>query len=211
MGAVYLHKATTMREGKNPDPWPPAGINDEEPVALLRRAYAELTHEFSQRKASDFSPTWYDPDQTVGFWIRRMAQETVIHRIDAELAAGAPVAAIPDDLAQDGIDELLNLFVAYDVQKYPDEYADLLASGPPRTYRFTAAPRHWTVRTAPGTLTVAEAAPGGTADATISGPPPALLRWAWNRETPGELSAVSITGDPAALAAYHRIVVAATQ
>jgi hypothetical protein len=36
-----------------------------------------------------------------------MAQETVIHRADAELAAGAPVAVIPGDLAADGIDELL--------------------------------------------------------------------------------------------------------
>jgi hypothetical protein len=40
-----------------------------------------------------------------------MAQETVIHRVDAELAAGAPVAVIPGDLAADGIDELLAAFV----------------------------------------------------------------------------------------------------
>jgi hypothetical protein len=30
----------------------------------------------------DPAGSWYTPDQTVGFWIRRMAQETVIHRID---------------------------------------------------------------------------------------------------------------------------------
>ena len=42
-----------------------------------------------------------------------MAQETVIHRVDAELAAGEPIAPIPDDLAVDGIDEVLERFLAY--------------------------------------------------------------------------------------------------
>ena len=107
VGAVYLHKVATMRAGAIQSPWPPAGLNDEEPVALLDRAYAELIEEFARHAPEDFSPTWYDPDQTVGFWIRRMAQETVIHRLDAELAADLPVAPIPDDLAIDGIDDTL--------------------------------------------------------------------------------------------------------
>ena len=47
------------------------------------------------------------------FWIRRMAQETVIHRVDAELALGEPFAPIPDDLALDGIDEVLERFLAF--------------------------------------------------------------------------------------------------
>jgi hypothetical protein len=45
------------------------------------------------RKPEDPAGSWYTPDQTVGFWIRRMAHETVIHRID----------------------ELLKVFVAYSV------------------------------------------------------------------------------------------------
>ena len=211
LATVYLHKAATMREGRNPDPWPPAGIDDEEPVALLKRAHAELTAEFSGRKADEFSPTWYERDQTVGFWIRRMAQETVIHRIDAELGAAAPVAPIPDDLAVDGIDELLKLFVAYEVEKYPSEYTELLAAPPPRTYLITAGTRHWAVQTAPQTLIVEDAPVPDDADATISGGPTAVLRWAWNRETPNQPSAVTITGNPDALATYHQIVVAATQ
>ena len=73
--------------------WPPPGLDDEAPLPLLARAYGELMAEFSQRAPTDPTPTWYDPDQTVAFWIRRMAQETVIHRIDAEQAAGLPVTA----------------------------------------------------------------------------------------------------------------------
>ena len=45
-----------------------------------------------------------------------MAQETVIHRVDAELGAGAELAPIPVDLAHDGIDEFLVAFVEYGAQ-----------------------------------------------------------------------------------------------
>ncbi|HKH56652.1 MAG TPA: maleylpyruvate isomerase N-terminal domain-containing protein, partial [Propionibacteriaceae bacterium] len=85
VGEVYLHKTLAMREGVEPEPWPPKELADEEPLALLDRAYADLINEFATRKPEDPAGSWYTPDQTVGFWIRRMAQETVIHRIDAEL------------------------------------------------------------------------------------------------------------------------------
>ena len=128
VGEVYLHKTLAMREGAEPDPWPPEGLDDEEPLALLDRAYAGLLGEFAVRKPEDPAGTWYTPDQTVGFWIRRMAQETVIHRIDAELGTGQPVAPVPADLAVDGIDELLKVFVAFSVA----EWGELLHRHPGR-------------------------------------------------------------------------------
>ncbi len=115
VGMVYMHKTLAMREGAEPEQWPPEGLADEKPLALLDRAYAGLVAEFAARKPADPAGTWYAPDQTVGFWIRRMAQETVIHRIDAELGTGQPVTQVPADLAVDGIDELLKVFVAYSV------------------------------------------------------------------------------------------------
>lgn len=53
--------------------------------------------------------TWSD-QQDVAFVIRRMAQETAVHRWDAELTAGQPVA-IDAELASDGIDEFLEHFL----------------------------------------------------------------------------------------------------
>jgi len=215
VGAVYLHKVATMRAGAIPSPWPPAGLNDEEPVALLDRAYAELIEEFARHAPEDFSPTWYDPDQTVGFWIRRMAQETVIHRLDAELAADLPVAPIPDDLAIDGIDELLKIFVAYDAKKYPEDYAEVLSASPGWSYTINSAGVEWLIGTSPGSFSVG-GGPGMTVpdfsntDVKISGTPTAVLRWAWNRETPGETSTVTIEG-PADLTEFRRCVTIATQ
>lgn len=46
----------------------------------------------------------------LAFWQRRMAHETVVHRYDAELAAGVPVAPVERWLAADGIDELWQWF-----------------------------------------------------------------------------------------------------
>src|SRR6185436_3745950 len=124
VGTVYLHKVECMRLGSHPEDWPPAGIADEDPAALLDRSYAALTAEFGSRDPADPAFTWYGPDQTVGFWIRRMAQETVIHRVDAELAAEVEPGAIPDDIALDGIDEFLIAFIEYGSRTWPDEYGD---------------------------------------------------------------------------------------
>ena len=50
-----------------------------------------------------------------------------------------------------------------------------------------------------------------TPDVTVSGTPTDMLRWAWNRETPGEPSRVTVGGDADALAEFRRCVVIATQ
>jgi uncharacterized protein (TIGR03083 family) len=218
VGMVYLHKATAMRQGSQPDDWPPDFGDDASALELIDDAYRQLTEEFAVRDPAEPTGTWYGPDQTVGFWIRRMAQETVIHRIDAELGAREPVRPVPDDLAADGVDELLKVFVAYDV----DEYTEILQDSPGRTCLITAdatAGRpsvSWLVSTGPGKFTVA-GGPGERVDGTVSpdvtvnGTPTDLLRWAWNRETPGEASRVTIGGNDDALAEFRRCVVIATQ
>ena len=50
--------------------------------------------------------TWYSADPTVGFWIRRMAHETAVHRADAESTSG-PITPLDPALAADGVDEVL--------------------------------------------------------------------------------------------------------
>jgi uncharacterized protein (TIGR03083 family) len=228
VGQVYLHKVECMREGTlRETDWPPAGLKDEEPVVLLDRAYAELVAELTTRSPSDPGGTWYEPDPTVGFWFRRMAQESVIHRIDAELAAGVPVAPIPDDLAIDGIDELLKVFVAYAFSQWPEAFTEALKNSPGHTYLIrTDATTHtpsvsWRVKTAtaPDRLTV-EGGPNqkpdtAVPDVTISGSPAEVLRWVWNREPPGEGSGdgalARIEGNIEALTEFRQCVVEATQ
>ena len=235
VGEVYLHKVECMRAGGRLETeWPPAGLKDEEPVALLDRAYTELVTELTTRNPSAPGGTWYTPDPTVGFWFRRMAQESVIHRIDAELATGVPVAPVPDDLAVDGIDELLKVFVAYAFSRWPEDFTEPLKNSPGHTFLIRTdatadtPSASWLVKTAPDSLTVEgtpgaspvenpdDTAPDVTApDVTISGSPPAVLRWAWNREPPGKIpgdtAPVRIDGNLEALTEFRQCVVEATQ
>jgi len=207
---VYLHKVYAMEHNDWPAHWPP-DFAGEEPLALLDRAYGELTAQFGARDPGDPARTWHDPDQTVGFWIRRMAQETVVHRVDGELAAAEPVAPIPDDLAVDGVDEVLVIFLDYASHRWPDEFEPVLKEVAGTSVRIAVDPPRpggsWLVSY---TEAGVDARPDGKGEAvaTVSGPSDALLRWLWGR---GADAAVAVTGDPGAATDLRRALTVATQ
>jgi uncharacterized protein (TIGR03083 family) len=204
VAVVYLHKVECMRQGHHPQPWPPEDLDRSDPVALLDRTYAALAAEFAARSPSTPAFTWYEPDQTVGFWIRRMAHESVIHRVDAELGAGVPIAGIPEDLARDGIDEVLVTFLG---SGSPDDYGPMLGDAAGRTVRLETTGASWLVRPTREGIEV-RAAEEEAGDAVVRGEPVDLLLWLWNRA--GE-EAVSASGDPGVVANFRRVMVAATQ
>ena len=207
VGAVYLHKVECMRLGTHPQVWPPPGLDTEDARALLDRAFPALTAEFAARAPESHAFTWYEPDQTVGFWIRRMAQETVIHRVDAELGAGTERAPIPSDLAHDGIDEFLIAFVAYGAAAYPEEYAPLLADSDGRAVRLSTPDTAWLVRPTVAGIEVA-VGDADTAAATVHGDPADLLLWVWNRAGDDR---VTITGDPGVVAYLRQVFATGAQ
>jgi uncharacterized protein (TIGR03083 family) len=199
---VYLHKTECMRLGKFPDPWPP-DPGSEPPLARLDRAYAGLVAEFADRDPGSPAPTWYGPDQTVGFWIRRMAQETVIHRVDAELARG-PAGPIPADLAVDGIDEVLDCFLRYGTQEWPEDFTLPAAETPPVLVK--AGGHGWSVQAAPSGVTVSP--PSAGASAQVDGDPAAVLRWLWGRAGDDQ---VTVSGDHDLVESLRRLLHDATQ
>jgi hypothetical protein len=207
VGAVYLHKVECMRTGSHPDPWPPEGLDAEPPLELIDRTYGLLTAEFAARRPADHAFTWYDPDQSVGFWIRRMAQETVIHRVDAELAAAASLAPIPADLAADGIDELFVAFVEYGTTMWPDEFAEMLAGVGDRTVRVVTPDQSWLLRLTTKDVRV-DQSDVDSPDATVEGSAEDVLLWLWSR---GGESGVSVTGDADVVALLRQVLVASTQ
>ncbi len=112
VGQVHRQKTHIVREllvDEAPEP-PTAPEGD-----VLLEWFAEGLHEmsavFSVTDPKAHVHTWHQPDQTVGFWIRRMAHETLIHRVDAELGHGShtPVNAL---LGADGVDEILEVFMS---------------------------------------------------------------------------------------------------
>ena len=84
------------------EPPPPAARVDwfSEGVAMLADALAD---------AGPSVEMWsWTPEATSGFWARRQANETAVHRYDAQLAAGE-IQPVAQALAVDGIDEFLTL------------------------------------------------------------------------------------------------------
>lgn len=206
---VYLHKAETMRRGDWPRPWPP-DLSGEQPLDALRRAYDALVAEFAVRKPEEPSVTWFKPEQTVGFWIRRMAQETVIHRVDGEVGARAPLAPIPADLAVDGIDEVLVRFLSYGTRGWPEDFGDQLASCDGRAVRVVADGSSWLVRLTPqgAEVTAGDTETGAEAAATVHGKADAVLLWLWRRV--GD-ERVGFDGDRQLVAKLHDLLGPATQ
>ncbi|MEV4381185.1 maleylpyruvate isomerase family mycothiol-dependent enzyme [Streptosporangium sp. NPDC049644] len=55
------------------------------------------------------APMWtWGGERRVRFWSRRMLHETLVHRMDAELAVGVPTL-VPEDVAADGVEEFLDI------------------------------------------------------------------------------------------------------
>ena len=206
---VYLHKVAATEQGKEPEDWPPDLSGFDTPIAAFEDAYAQLTNMFATHDSSDHSGTWYDPDQTVGFWIRRMAQETVIHRRDAELAANDPTPADPE-LAIDGIAELLDLFVAYPTHKWNEECKPVLEPANGDTLLVDAAGTRWLAEITLGGVEVSR--PGHVPEPTVrvSGSPSALLFWLWNRHAPTD-GAVDVHGDEPGVGRLRALLTACTQ
>ena len=206
VGQVYLHKVECMRLGRDPGAWPLPGLAGEAPLELLDRGYAALDAEFDARRPQDHAFTWYEPEQSVAFWIRRMAQETVIHRADAELSVGQAVTGIPADLAADGIDELLVAFVQYGTTNWPEEFAGILEAAGDRLAAVVTPDRSWLLRITSRDVRVAGPAAGSPA-ATVEGSAADVLLWLWGRG--GEGAAVS--GDEDMIVLLREVLAASTQ
>jgi len=210
LATVYLHKATVLRTGQWPPDWPPRGLAKEPRLALLARSYRELTAQLSAHGPATPAVTWYEPDETAGFWFRRMAQETVIHRIDAEQAAGLPPTHVPDDLAADGVDEVLTCFLAYFSPEAIAEMAGERLAGPDgaETIVVAAGAVSWTVRPLRSCEVSVQAGVHGQPQARVEGAPGPLLRWLWGRA--GD-DAVRVSGDRAWADYLRRMLTATTQ
>jgi uncharacterized protein (TIGR03083 family) len=79
------------------------------------------------REAGDARVWTFDGLGPAGFWARRMAHETLVHRADAQLAAGDEVT-MPAELAVDAIDEWLTVLTAAPAGQ-PDPRAEALPRG----------------------------------------------------------------------------------
>ena len=182
-------------------------------LALLAEATDVLVAELDARADEQAAWSWFATDQTVGFTRRMQVHEAVMHRIDAELAAGLPVTPIPADVAVAGIRHAIGVMFAWwgtlpGFTFTPDGgVIGFDVSDPGVT--LLAQPGRWrgvgesgTSYDEPGVVFV----DAGEPVAAFSGTADQLDRWLWGRgDEP------SASGEEAALNAVRAVVAAGIQ
>lgn len=180
--------------------------------------YAEMLDEFDRWSAAlvgaldgvdprEEAWTWSGDvgDHTIGFIVRRQAHEALIHRIDAEMAAGV-ASAVPAELAADGVHEVLAVmyggcppwgswspiphYARLDCTDTGDEVwiqLGLFSGTDPRSGEAIADEVDFHVVDAPADL---------EPEVVVDGPAAALDAWLWHRADDRDLS---VAGDRAVL------------
>jgi uncharacterized protein (TIGR03083 family) len=148
------------------------------------------------REAGPETEVWtWAADRTAGFWLRRLAHDTLVHRFDAELALDRDVAVAPE-VAAAGVSDLLTSFA-----DLPARFEELRGDGETLHFHATddgmAPAGEWLVRrTAGGVVWVHEHV---KADVAVRGHAVDLLLVLWRRKALGD-SPVEVLGDEALFA-----------
>jgi uncharacterized protein (TIGR03083 family) len=203
VGSVHRVTRLWARDGRRPEQWQ-GSPSDDDLVGFVRTGLTELLAELRRHNPAEPCDTWWPADRTHGFWRRRMAHETTVHRVDVEAAAGGPVHVVDPEVALDGIDELLFLWFGY-------RLGELRMSSPERgVVALSAAHRRWLAIFEPGRSTARRVneADARAADATVSGEPMEVYLWSWGR-LPDQ--SVRISGDQDAVARLWTLLRPATQ
>jgi uncharacterized protein (TIGR03083 family) len=141
------------------------------------------------------APAWsWTTDNTAGFWARRQANETAVHRWDAQLAAGDP-EPIDHVLAVDGIDEFFGLIPFW------RGASQLPVSGESIHLHATDGAGEWLVRLGTdGVVVTREHAKG---DVAMRAPASHLLLFLYGR---ADASDADVFGDAAILDRWQELV-----
>jgi uncharacterized protein (TIGR03083 family) len=199
VGVIHARTSVILRTGTMERPSRENGMlpvpPDDGIIDWYRATLRELVVDLRalddpDRPVYAFSPA----HQRAGFWPRRMAHETTVHRVDAEQAVGWPVGAIEPAFAVDGIDEVFSVFVpAFGARRSP---------GDGRTVHVhaTDAEGEWLIRLEVGGVVVETAHAKG--DAAVRGPAGELLLWLWGRLP---LDRFEVFGDHSAAEALRHV------
>ncbi|MGW5735937.1 MULTISPECIES: maleylpyruvate isomerase family mycothiol-dependent enzyme [Streptomyces] len=177
-GAVHRWAAAFVADGHD-SPRPMGDPPDLDGAALIdwyRQAHGDLVA--TLRAAAPDVACWafLPAPSPLAFWARRQANETAVHRVDAESACAGAFSPIGTEFAADGIDELLRGFHARSRSR--------VRTREPRILRVRAtdtdAEAVWTVRLSQEPP-VTERGDDGPAECELSGPADRLYLALWNR------------------------------
>jgi uncharacterized protein (TIGR03083 family) len=175
LAGVYRFATAQLRAEPGSDLAPFDPPDQDRPVLeVVRGAADEVLAALGDTDPAEHRPNWAD-EPAAAFWFRRLALETVVHRVDAELAAGTP-GPVDAALACDGIDELHQVFLVN------AERRGIVGAG--ETVHLHATDEgldggEWMFTFRPDGVDVEHH--HGKGDMAVRGPAGQLLLFAWNR------------------------------
>jgi uncharacterized protein (TIGR03083 family) len=190
-GQHHRWVADAVRKGGDPPEEPrKPGLRGDELVAWFREGWTDLADLLDS--VDDAAPAWtWSGDDRAGFWRRRTALETLVHRWDAENAVGDP-APLDPALSEDGIDEMVFVMMGQGAYDGPG-------------LRVAVAPSdvggRWMVDLEDGQPPRAVVAESPSGDVSVGGTAEDVLLFLWGRLGP---EAVELDGDQAATGALLR-------
>ena len=187
---------------------------DPELIGWFREGHARLVTALTDADPGLSCWSFLPAPSPRAFWARRQAHETAVHRVDAELAAGAGVTPVSAEFAADGVDELIMGFFGRDQRQLSAAQRD----GRRQTLqvRATDTGSEWLVSlTEDGKLAASvergsgggsdsseSAASDGGAHVELAGPATGLYLLLWNRADPAT-AGVEVSGDAEVLESWR--------
>jgi uncharacterized protein (TIGR03083 family) len=156
-------------------------------VEWFRAGTASLLEQLSSVPADEECWSWYAPGSRVGWWARRMAFEAVVHRSDTDAAQGHAFS-VAADVAADGVDEFLDVFVA------ASRVANDAPAGPSLSFECSdRSDRWWLDLSQSGASVVSR--DSRPASVQIRGTAEELLLRVWGRVPLAEAAGVELSGE----------------
>ncbi len=178
VGSLYRMVLAWVRGGDRPTAWQREPDDGQSVEDYFRAGLRAVLDHLSGHDPEEHCPTWWPEHQSYGFWCRRLAHETTVHRVDVQGAAGMSLATVAEDTAVDGVDEILALWFSH-------RLSVLGVSGTREgRVRIRTGGREWIARATPTSTSVHRAEPGAIADGTVFGDPMSMFLWLWGRLPP---------------------------
>jgi uncharacterized protein (TIGR03083 family) len=176
LGNVYSF-VNAQLQARNPETRAPSepnpAPNDGDIAPWFRERHQAVLA--ALRSTAPETPVWtFGPDKTAAFFFRRMAHETVVHRWDAQQAAGT-LTPIDPALAADGVNEVMEVFMLHRRVNEPPESSL-------HVHR-TDGEGEWMLVAKDGTLTITHEHAKG--DAAARGSAQDILLYLWGRGRAG--------------------------
>jgi hypothetical protein len=187
-GSEYRRVLAWIRDQAPPYDWQRAPAEGQDAVEFHTSGRQAVIAELSAHEPDEPCDTWWPQDRTFGFWRRRLAHETAVHRVDVQAAMSLPITPIDDDFAADGVDEALLLWFGHRLAMRGMTATDQGAVG------VITAGRSWlaVLSRVRSTARRVPAVDARAADAVVTGDPMNVYLWVWNRRPH---QAVHVSGD----------------